>query len=199
MTSLKSLLAAALFVLPALPALAEAENVLAFKQPKNAPEELNIVVEIPAGSMVKYETDTDTGHIVVDRFIAMPMAYPANYGSITRTKAADGDPLDVLVYTRAPIAPGALIRVRPIGLIKMIDGGDVDDKVIAVPVTKVDPTYEDVKAIGDLPKIEQERLAAFFRVYKQIPAGSKVVEVGGFDSAEAAKERVNASIEAYGK
>ncbi|CAM5776387.1 inorganic pyrophosphatase [Labrys miyagiensis] len=199
MPSLKSLLAATLFVLPLAPALANSGNVLAFKQPDKAPDELNIVVEIPAGSMVKYETDTDTGHIIVDRFIAMPMAYPANYGSITRTKAADGDPLDVLVYTRAPIAPGAVMRVRPIGVLKMIDGGDVDDKIVAVPVAKLDPTYDNVKAITDLPKIEQERLSAFFRVYKQIPAGSKVVEVTGFDSADAARERVKAALDAYGK
>jgi inorganic pyrophosphatase len=179
-----------------VPAIA-APNVLSSKQPSAFPDEITMVVEIPAGGSVKYETDTDTGQLFVDRFLSMPMAYPANYGSITRTKAADGDPLDVLVFTRQPVQPGATMRVRPIGLLKMIDGGDIDDKVIAVPVTKLDPTYGAIAKIEDLPAAEQDRLQAFFRVYKQLPAGSKVVEVKGFDTPEAAKAMIKAAGEQF--
>lgn len=174
-------------------------NILAFAQPEKAPDEINVVVEIPAGSSIKYETDVETGFIFVDRFQSMPVAYPANYGSVTRTKADDGDPLDVIVYTRSPVAPGALIKVRPIGVMKMIDGGEVDDKIVAVPVSKVDPTYDGIKSVSDLPAIEQERLTSFFKVYKQLPDARKVVEVNGFDTVETAKGLVKAAMERYAK
>jgi inorganic pyrophosphatase len=81
----------------------------------------------------------------------MPVAYPANYGSLTQSLAGDGDPLDVVFYTRAPMAPGTLIKLRAIGVLKMIDGGEKDDKIIAVPASKIDPTYDDIKNISDLP------------------------------------------------
>lgn len=191
------LLAAAATVL--LSGAALAENILAYEQPKNFPDEFNLLIEIPAGTGVKYETNNDTGDIIVDRFMAMPVNYPANYGSITRTKNVDGDPLDALVITRMPIQAGAIIKVRPIGLMKMVDGGDQDDKIIAVPVTKVDPTYADIKTLDDLPKMDRERLLAFFRVYKQLPEGSKVVEMKGFDSIEAAKDIAKKAGDAYGK
>lgn len=174
-----------------------APNVIAFEQPDKAPEEINMVVEIPAGGFIKYETDVKTGQLFVDRFQSMPVAYPANYGSITRTKADDGDPLDVLVFTRAPVHPGAVMKVRPIGIMKMIDGGDIDDKVVAVPVSKVDPTYDPITSLDDLPKIERERLAAFFRVYKMLPDASKVVEVKGYEDAEAAKAMIRAAMGRY--
>ncbi|MDQ0475051.1 inorganic diphosphatase [Labrys wisconsinensis] len=180
------------------PAWAEG-NILAFPQPDKAPDEINMVVEIPAGSMIKYETDTKTGFIFVDRFQSMPVAYPANYGSVTRTKADDGDPLDVIVYTREAVAPGALMKVRPIGVMKMIDGGEVDDKIVAVPTSKLDPTYDAIKEVSDLPAIEQERLTSFFRVYKQLPAGRKAVEVNGFETAEVAKGLIKDAMERYAK
>ena len=92
---------------------------------------------------------------------------------------------------------GAIVRVRAIGVLKMIDGGEVDNKIVAVPTTKIDPTYDSIKEISDLPKVEQDRLQAFFRVYKQLPDARKVVEVGGFDNAEAAKNEVAAALKAY--
>ncbi len=102
----------------------------------------------------------------------MPVAYPANYGSLTQSLAGDGDPLDVVFYT-ARRWPRTLIKLRAIGVLKMIDGGEKDDKIIAVPASKIDPTYDDIKTISDLPKIEQQRLEAFFRVYKELPEGRK--------------------------
>lgn len=168
-----------------------------YPQPKDESREFYTAIEIPAGSFTKYEIDAKTGHIVVDRFQSMPVAYPANYGSITSSLGGDGDPLDAIVYTREPIVPGAIVRVRAIGVLKMIDGGDVDNKIVAVPTTKIDPTYDNIKEISDLPKLEQDRLQAFFRVYKQLPDARKVVEVGGFENAEVAKNEVAAALKAY--
>ncbi len=119
-------------------AAVQAQNVLDFPQPDKVPDEFYAVTEIPAGGMIKYETDAKTGFIVADRFQSMPVAYPANYGSLTQSLGGDGDPLDVIFYTRAPLQPGTLIKLRPIGVLKMIDGGEVDDKIVAVPTSKID-------------------------------------------------------------
>lgn len=165
-----------------LSAAAQAHNVLEFPQPENNPEEFYAVTEIPTGGIIKYETDAKTGFIVADRFQSMPVAYPANYGSLTQSLAGDGDPL---------------IKLRAIGVLKMIDGGEKDDKIIAVPASKIDPTYDDIKTISDLPKIEQQRLEAFFRVYKELPEGRKKVELAGFNDAAAAKQEIKSAWEAW--
>lgn len=175
----------------------QAQNVLDFPQPEKVPDEFYAVTEIPAGGMIKYETDAKTGFIVADRFQSMPVAYPANYGSLTQSLGGDGDPLDVIFYTRAPLQPGTLIKLRPIGVLKMIDGGEVDDKIVAVPTSKIDPTYDDIKEMKDLPKMEQERLEAFFRVYKQLPDGRKKVELNGFEDAAKAKAEIKQAFDAY--
>ena len=178
-------------------AAVQAQNVLDFPQPENVPDEFYAVTEIPAGGMIKYETDAKTGFIVADRFQSMPVAYPANYGSLTQSLGGDGDPLDVIFYTRAPLQPGTLIKLRPIGVLKMIDGGEVDDKIVAVPTSKIDPTYDDIKEMKDLPKMEQERLEAFFRVYKQLPDGRKKVELNGFEDAAKASAEIKQAFDAY--
>lgn len=178
-------------------AAVQAQNVLDFPQPEKVPDEFYAVTEIPAGGMIKYETDAKTGFIVADRFQSMPVAYPANYGSLTQSLGGDGDPLDVIFYTRAPLQPGTLIKLRPIGVLKMIDGGEVDDKIVAVPTSKIDPTYDDIKEMSDLPKMEQERLQAFFRVYKQLPDGRKKVEQNGFEDAAKAKTEIKQAYDAY--
>lgn len=169
----------------------------AVSQSDKAPEEVVAVIEIPQGSFTKYEIDPETGWVAVDRFQSMPVAYPANYGVITSSLAGDGDNLDVLVFSREPVVPGAIIKVRPIGVLKMIDGGDEDDKVIAVPTSKLDPTYDRIQDITDLPEIEVQRIESFFRVYKQLPAGRKSVELGGFRDAAEAKRLVAKAIEDY--
>ncbi len=190
-------------LIPALCALAlstaaaSATTLFEFPQPDDNTQEFFTAIEIPAGSITKYEIDAESGHVFVDRYQSMPVVYPANYGSITSSLGGDGDPLDALVYTREPIVPGALIRVRAIGVMKMIDGGEVDDKIVAVPASSIDPTYDGIKDISDLPEIEQQRLQAFFRVYKQLPDASKVVELDGFRDAAAAQAEVAAAIKAY--
>ncbi len=168
-------------------------------QGPGCPNEVTAVIEIPSGSFIKYEIDAIRGHVVVDRFQSAPMGYPANYGVIPQTLAGDGDSLDILVYTRAPIQSGAAIMVRPIGILKMKDGGEQDDKIIAVPTTEIDPTYSDIKSIGDLPAIERERLEFFFRTYKTIPKGRKIVTLGGFLGANEARTEISSSVREYFK
>lgn len=170
-----------------------------FPQSDNAPQEFYALIEIPAGSFIKYELDSDTGYVVVDRFQSMPVVYPANYGSVPQTLGGDGDPLDVLVLTRTPLHPGVFIKVRPIGVLETIDGGEVDDKIIAVPASKIDPTYDPLKEATDLPPVERERIEAFFRVYKQLPEGRKKVELKGWGSAERARHLLSEALSSYGK
>ncbi len=127
-------------------AAVQAQNVLDFPQPENVPDEFYAVTEIPAGGMIKYETDAKTGFIVAARFQSMPVAYPANYGSLTQSLGGDNDPLYVIFYTRSPLQPGTLIKLGAIGVLKMIDGGEVDDKIVAVPTSKIDPPMTTSKA-----------------------------------------------------
>jgi inorganic pyrophosphatase len=176
--------------------LAEYMNPIDFPQ-SGDPTDVQVVIEIPAGSFTKYELDAKTGLIFVDRFQSMPVVYPTNYGSIPSTVGPDGDPLDALVITRQPIYPGALIRVRPIGIMKMIDGGDVDDKIVAVPISKLDPTYDEIKTIDDLPAIERARIEQFFAVYKRLPDGRKVVEMKGFDGVNAAVDMLKSGLDKF--
>lgn len=154
-------------------------------------------VEIPAGSHIKYEIDADTGHIVVDRFLATAAAYPANYGTFPGTLAGDGDELDVLILTRSPILPGAFIRVRPVAVLPMRDGGEEDDKILAVPVDAVDATYAGIRDLVDVPAAELARIAEFFRTYKNLPVAGKNVEVGEWQNAAAARALLATALAAF--
>lgn len=165
-------------------------------QPGNAPDEAHLAVEIPAGSFTKYEIKDD-GLVYVDRFQSMPVAYPANYGSMPRTLAGDNDPLDALVLTREPLHPGVIVRFRPIGYLKMIDDGEHDEKVIGVPTDKVDPTYAAIRDLSDLPAIERQRIEAFFRVYKDLPQGRNPVQLDGWGDAAAARALIRASMQRF--
>jgi len=161
------------------------------------PDEVTAVIEIPLGSFTKYEIDPASGIVAVDRFQSMPVVYPANYGVITSSLAGDGDNLDVLVFSREAIVPGALVRVRPVGVLKMLDGGEEDDKIIAVPTSQVDPTYNSIQSIHDLPEIDLRRIESFFRVYKQLPEKRKIVELNGFRDAAEAKMLIERAIQLY--
>lgn len=165
-------------------------------QPETAPKEVLLAVEIPAGSLTKYEIGED-GLIYVDRFLQMPMTYPANYSSMPRTLAGDKDPLDALVFTREPLHPGTLIRFRPIGVLKMRDGGKADEKIIGVPSDMLDPTYAHIRDISDLPLIERQRIEAFFRLYKDLPEGRKTVDLEDFGNADAARELIGEALQRY--
>ena len=166
------------------------------QQPKAAPEEVLLAVEIPAGSFTKYEIN-DEGLVFVDRFQSMPVAYPANYGSMPRTLAGDGDPLDALVLTREPLHPGVLVKFRPIGVLRMLDDGKHDEKIIGVPTDKIDPTYAGIRDLSDLPEIERQRIEAFFRVYKDLPKGRNPVQLNGYGDAKEAKALIGESLKRF--
>ena len=130
------------------------------------PTDFTAVVEIPKGSSCKYELDKKTGLCRLDRVLYTATHYPANYGFIPRTYADDGDPLDVLVLCSEPLYPLTLVRVFPIGALRMIDGGKLDDKIIAIPFS--DPTYRDIKSFEELPQHIFDEIMHFFMVYKQL-------------------------------
>ncbi|MDO0947128.1 inorganic diphosphatase [Chromohalobacter israelensis] len=171
-------------------------NVFDYPQPDDAPDSFHVVNEIPAGSFTKYEINAEHGQLIVDRYVSMPVRYPANYGSITSSAGGDGDPLDALVLTRDSIYPGAVIEVRAIGVLRMVDDGEADDKIIAVPTDAVDPSYADVEGIEDLPAMQTERLNAFFRVYKDLPEGGDI-ELNGFGDAGEARDILSRAFDAY--
>lgn len=174
---------------------ASVTHPLEIPQPESAPQTVLAGIEISAGSFSKYEIDPQHGHLVLDRFQTMPVVYPANYGFLPDTKAADGDTLDILVLTREAVVPGAFIRVRPIGILRLLDGGERDDKIIAVPAKDVDPDYADIFELSDLSKSQRDRIEAFFRVYKNLPEGRKLIEIEGFEDAEAARKAISDAIE----
>ena len=155
---------------------------------KDVPHDINVVIEIPQGSQVKYEIDKESGAIFVDRFLFTPMAYPAAYGFIPGTLAADGDPADALVLAPAGIVPGAVIRARPIGMLQMEDEAGQDEKILCVPHDKIHTLYKDVHSIDDLPAITRQSIEHFFTRYKDLEPG-KWVKVTGWAGKEAA-ERV---------
>ena len=158
---------------------------------KNIPDEINVIIEIPANSdPVKYEVDKDTGALMVDRFMATAMFYPCNYGYIPNTLSEDGDPLDVLVPTPYPLINGAVIKCRPVGVLKMEDESGIDAKLIAVPVDKLSVIYREVQQATDLPALLLQQIEHFFEHYKDLEKGKWVKVQGWADAAEAKAEIV---------
>lgn len=151
------------------------------------------VIEIEKGSKNKYELDKETGHIILDRILHTSTHYPANYGLIPRTFADDGDPLDVLVVCSENIHPTSLVRCYPIGVIKMLDGGKMDEKIIAIPFS--DPNYNCYKSITDLPKHIFEEMRHFFKVYKNLEGKDTVVDAE--EGPEEAKKIIKQCIDNY--
>jgi inorganic pyrophosphatase len=134
--------------------------------------------------------------LMVDRFMATPMFYPANYGYISNTLADDGDPLDVLVVTPYPVAPGSVIRARPVGVLNMEDEAGEDAKLVAVPHEKLTQLYNDVKDIDDVPQLLRDQIGHFFENYKDLEKG-KWVKVKGWGNADEARQMILDSAEAY--
>ena len=159
------------------------------------PIDINVVIEIPEGSNVKYEVDKETGALVVDRFLFTPMSYPAAYGFIPGTLADDGDPADALVLVPSAVVPGAIIRARPIGVLHMTDESGQDEKIICVPHDKVHPLYRDVQTTADLPEIVRQSISHFFETYKDLEPG-KWVKVTGFGTLAEAHEVITKAIAA---
>ena len=166
---------------------------------KNVPEDLNVIIEIPANSApIKYEVDKDSDAIFVDRFMATPMFYPANYGYVPNTLSEDGDPLDVLVVAPYPVVPGAVIRCRPVGILNMSDESGKDAKIIAVPHSKLTTIYNDVKTTHDLPPLLLQQIQHFFENYKDLEPG-KWVKIDRWGGADEARAEIVKAVNAYQK
>ena len=159
------------------------------------PVDFTAVIEIPKGSSCKYELDKKTGIMRLDRVLYTATHYPANYGFIPRTYADDGDPLDVLVICSEPIYPMTLVQAYPIGNMRMVDGGKLDDKIIAIPHS--DPNYNNIKDIDELPAHIFDEIMHFFTVYKQLER--KQTDVQSLSGRENAIKIIQDAITMYGK
>ncbi len=159
----------------------------------NIPNEINVIVEINKGSKNKYEIDKETGLIALDRAMHTSQDYPFDYGFVPQTLWDDNDALDVILLTTYPLFPGILVSARPVAIMGMIDGGEADDKIIAVPVN--DPRWSEVQDLKDINKHTLKEIEHFFMTYKQIQ--KKSVEVTGFNDANHAREAVTRSIKLY--
>ncbi|HVV41239.1 MAG TPA: inorganic diphosphatase [Nitrobacter sp.] len=154
----------------------------------NPPDDVNVIIEVPVGGEpIKYELDKDAGTLVVDRFLYTAMRYPGNYGFIPHTLSSDGDPCDVLVANTRAIVPGAVMSVRPVGVLLMEDEAGGDEKIIAVPVSKLTQRYDKVKNYSDLPDITLHQIQHFFEHYKDLEPGKWVKVTRWGDAAEARK------------
>lgn len=157
------------------------------------PTDFSAVIEISKGSRCKYELDKHTGLLRLDRVLYTSTHYPASYGFIPRTFADDGDPLDVLVLCNEPIQPLTLVRVYPIGVMRMLDDGHIDDKIIAVPFT--DPNYNNYRSIDELPAHIFDEIMHFFKVYKQLE--NKQTDIKELYNREEAEKIVREAIDGY--
>ncbi len=164
---------------------------------KDMRDDFNVVIEIAAnGDCVKYEVDKDSGLLMVDRIMPTAMHYPCNYGFVPSTLAADGDPVDVLVITPFPLQPGCLIRARAIGMLNMTDEAGEDAKVLALPIAKACAEYAHMQTLDDVSPVLLKSIAHFFENYKSLEPG-KWVKVGGWESAEAAKQEIMSGVECH--
>jgi inorganic pyrophosphatase len=158
------------------------------------PHEINVIVEVPVGGEpIKYEMDKHAGTLVVDRFLYTSMRYPGNYGFVPHTLSGDGDPVDVLIANQRAIVPGAIIAVRPIGVLRMQDEAGIDEKIIAVPVSRLTRRYDQVTDYTNLPEITIKQIQHFFEHYKDLEDG-KWVKLLGWGNVDEAKTVILESI-----
>ena len=158
-------------------------------------EEMNVIIEIPKFSKNKYEIDKETGMIALDRVMHTAQDYPFDYGFVPQTLFDDGDALDVVVVTTYPLAPGILVRVRPIGIMEMVDGGEQDDKIIGVP--SEDPRFDHINDLDDLTPHFKKEMSHFFETYKKVQ--NKEVSIGKWHGKDKAMEAFEHSRELYQK
>ena len=164
---------------------------------KELPNDIYVVIEVPANhSPIKYEIDKDMDCLLVDRFMATPMFYPANYGYIPNTLADDGDPLDVLVITPYPVEPGSVIRARPVGVLNMEDEAGEDAKLVAVPHQKLTQLYNDINDVDDIPELLRAQIGHLFENYIDLEKG-KWVKVQGWGNADDARQMILDSEKAH--
>ncbi len=160
----------------------------------NPPEEVNVIIEIPMNNCnIKYEFDKESGAIMVDRIMPAAMFYPCNYGFIPHTLSKDGDPIDALVVSDYPIVPGAVIKCRPVAVLMMEDESGLDEKILVVPITKVDASMESIQMLKDVKPFLKDRITHFFEYYKKLET-NKWVKVLGWEDREQAKELIKEAI-----
>lgn len=162
---------------------------------KKIPNEINVIVEINKGSKNKYELDKETGLIMLDRVMYTSQDYPFDYGFVPQTHWHDGDPLDVVLLTTHPLVPGLLLTARPVGVLDMIDDGESDAKILAVPVK--DPRWNEIKDLSDVNPHTIEEIKHFFETYKQIQ--KKTVTIPTIRDAKAAMEVITEGVALYKK
>lgn len=163
--------------------------------PGNPPEELNVIVEIPKGSLNKYEYNAKLRVMELDRVIGADLRYPIEYGFIPQTLMPDGDPLDFIMPMTEPTHPGILVEARPIGIMQMLDGEDLDDKIVTVAIK--DPRFSDVQTLEDLPEALRKEIETFFSTYKS--SEGKTTSVPGWKDKDAAMKLIEEALEAYEK
>ncbi|HVV49057.1 MAG TPA: inorganic diphosphatase [Polyangia bacterium] len=161
---------------------------------RDPPEEVNVIIEVPVGGEpIKYEMDKEAGTLIVDRFLYTSMRYPGNYGFIPHTLSGDGDPVDVLVANQRGIVPGAVMAVRPVGVFLMQDEAGVDEKIVAVPATRLTRRYEQIRNYTDFPEITVKQIEHFFAHYKDLE-DQKWVKVLGWGNVDDAKKTIREGI-----
>jgi inorganic pyrophosphatase len=162
------------------------------------PDAVLAIIEVPLNSNIKYELDKDSGAIFVDRILYSAVHYPANYGFVADTLSDDGDPADILVLGSAPLQAGSVIKCRLVGVLMTEDESGGDEKLLAVPVTKIDPTYADIQDLNDVPEATLNRIKNFFETYKMLEP-NKWVKVTGFEGKAKATEILEKAIANYQK
>jgi inorganic pyrophosphatase len=165
---------------------------------KQSPDQCSVIIEIPKGSNIKYEYDDESGFIMVDRKLFTAMYYPCNYGFIPNTLEKDGDPVDVLVLGESPLAPLSVIKVIPIGVLQTEDEEGHDSKIVAIPTSKIDPSFMTVNDIEDVPQHLKDQIKHFFEHYKELEQG-KFVKISGWEGKESAIKKISEAIKSYKK
>jgi inorganic pyrophosphatase len=165
---------------------------------KSPPDRINVVIEIPKGSNIKYEIDSETGALFVDRILSTSMSYPCNYGFIPKTKEDDGDPVDVFALANDPVLLMSIIRCRPVGVLLTEDQDGQDCKIIAIPVSEVDPNFSGVTDLNNIPEHTLSQLKHFVEHHKELEQG-KCVKIEGLEGKEVAKKKISEAIEKYNK
>lgn len=166
----------------------------------NPPKQINVVIDIPRGSSNKYEYNEGGGFFELDRVLYSPFFYPVEYGFIPQTASEDGDSLDVMLLISFPTFPGCVIKARPIGTLLMKDEEGIDNKIIAVPLEKVDPRFKEVRTVEDLPEHLKKEIELFFADYKKLEKEKyKFVKVEGWQGLDYAKEIIRKACQRYQK
>lgn len=158
--------------------------------------DINVVVEIPKDSRIKYEIDHDTGILFVDRKLYTSMVYPFNYGFLPGSLEEDGDPVDVLLIGDESLFPLSVVRATPLGVLLTEDEKGKDSKIIAVPSPKVDPVYSNVKQLSDIPTSVLDKIRHFFEHYKELEPG-KFVRVVGYANDQVARQKIKEATDRY--